>query len=173
MRQAKPGKGGADAVVEDGIGRPVGTLRVISPARPRLVASRKRVLRGHGRPWLRSVDSECAGRVIEPRKDFVAEADAVDIAEGNTGALSRMASDLAPRHAGVVEQGTYTGVRQEPGMSSCLLETRYRRAKETKRGGMGVWKSEPFIVPVKPRNQLEGTRWREGAAESWNRWRER
>ena len=150
VRQVNLGEGGSDAVVEDGIVESFGTLRVTSPVRPRVVASRERVLRGHGRPWLRSVDSECMGRVIEPRKDFVAEADAVDIAEGNTGALSRMASDLAPRHAGVVEQGTYTGVRQEPGMSSCLLETRYRRAKETKRGGMGDWKSEPFIVPVKP-----------------------
>ena len=37
----------------------------------------------HGRPWLRSVDSERAGRVIEPRKFLVAGADAFVGAEGN------------------------------------------------------------------------------------------
>src|SRR6266404_7616690 len=30
--------------------------------------------------------------------------------------------------------------------------SRYRQAKATKRGGTGVWKSEPFIVPWKPGN---------------------
>src|SRR5262249_53625360 len=42
-----------------------------NPVRPRWATSRKRVLRGrkaaHGQPWPRSVDSERAGRVIEPR----------------------------------------------------------------------------------------------------------
>jgi hypothetical protein len=36
-----------------------------------------------GRPTLRSVDSEWAGRVIEPRNYMIAGADAVVLAEGN------------------------------------------------------------------------------------------
>jgi hypothetical protein len=38
-----------------------------------------------GQPTLRSVDSEGAGRVIQPRKDRTEEADVVKTAEGNTG----------------------------------------------------------------------------------------
>ena len=112
-------KEGTDAVVEDGIGRPVGTLRVISPARPRLVASRKRVLRGHGRPWLRSVDSECAGRVIEPRK-------------GNLGGGRRFSLSGRQYQSAVTTWRRSTpgsksrartrGDCQEPGRSSRLLE---------------------------------------------------
>ena len=45
--------------------------RVTNPARQSLASSRKRVLRGEGRPSLRSVDSECQGRAIEPRKLLV------------------------------------------------------------------------------------------------------
>ena len=33
---------------------------------------------------LRSLDSECAGRVIEPRNSVLVGADAVNLAEGNT-----------------------------------------------------------------------------------------
>ena len=40
---------------------------------------------GGGDPPLRSVDSEGAGRGIEPRKVFVMRADAVRSVEGNTG----------------------------------------------------------------------------------------
>jgi hypothetical protein len=36
-----------------------------------------------GRPELRSVDSERVGRVMEPRKEFLVDADAVETAEGN------------------------------------------------------------------------------------------
>ena len=35
---------------------------------------------------LRSVDSECAGRVMEPRNEIVAGADAIGKAEGNAEA---------------------------------------------------------------------------------------
>jgi hypothetical protein len=45
----------------------VGTLRVINPVRKSRASSRKRVLRGDGRPSLRSVDSEIKRRAIEPR----------------------------------------------------------------------------------------------------------
>lgn len=48
-------------------------------------ASRKRVLRGGpGDRSLRSVDSERVGRVIEPRKGLVVDADGVGIPEGST-----------------------------------------------------------------------------------------
>src|SRR3954465_1991435 len=46
----------------------VGTLRVSNPAWQSRASSQKRVLRGEGRPSLRSVDSQAKGRVIEPRK---------------------------------------------------------------------------------------------------------
>lgn len=41
---------------------------------------------------------------------------------------------------------------------------RYRGAKETKRGGTGVWKSERLVVPENVGNLTAGTRGREGAA---------
>lgn len=48
-----------------------------------------------------------------------------------------------------------------------------RRVKATKRGGTDDRKSELFIVPMKPGNQLNGTRWRDGGAGTRNCWRER
>ena len=49
----------------------IGTLRVTNPVRQSWTSSRKRVLRGDGRPSLRSVDSEIKRCVIEPRNLFV------------------------------------------------------------------------------------------------------
>jgi hypothetical protein len=49
----------------------IGTLRVSNPARQSRASSRKRVLRGDGRPSLRSVDSEIKRCVIEPRNIIV------------------------------------------------------------------------------------------------------
>ena len=49
----------------------IGTLRVTNPARQSWTSSRKRVLRGGGRPPLRSVDSEIKRCVIEPRNFVV------------------------------------------------------------------------------------------------------
>lgn len=48
-----------------------------------------------------------------------------------------------------------------------------RRVKATKRGGMDDRKSELVVVPTKPGNQLNGTRWREGRAGTRNCWRAR
>jgi len=45
----------------------IGTLRVSNPARQSWTSSRKRVLRGGGKPSSRSVDSEVRRCVIEPR----------------------------------------------------------------------------------------------------------
>ena len=44
----------------------IGTLRVTNPVRQSRASSRKRVLRGDGRPSLRSVDSEIKRCAIEP-----------------------------------------------------------------------------------------------------------
>jgi len=48
-----------------------------------------------------------------------------------------------------------------------------RRVKATKRAGTDMRKSERPIVPVKPGNQPNGTRWREGGAGTRNCWRAR
>ena len=49
----------------------IGTLRVTNPVRQSRASSRKRVLRGDGRPSLRSVDSEIKRCAIEPRNFLV------------------------------------------------------------------------------------------------------
>ena len=48
-----------------------------------------------------------------------------------------------------------------------------QRVKATKRGGTDDWKSELVVVPMKPGNQLNGTRRREGRAGTRNCWRAR
>jgi hypothetical protein len=53
------------------------------------------------------------------------------------------------------------------------VQARYRRVKETKRGGMGAQESEHLVVPKKPGNAPERTRGREGDAGTWTRWRDR
>ena len=69
-------------------------------------------------PRLRSVDSQCIGRVIESRNSYpIAGADAIYGAEGNTGASQ--GPDVAGP-AGIEEQGMCTRVLQEPG-SPCRL----------------------------------------------------
>jgi hypothetical protein len=60
----------------------VGTLRVTNPAWQSRASSQKRVLRGGGRPSLRSVDSQIRGRVIEPRKFQTWGAFVVDMSGG-------------------------------------------------------------------------------------------
>jgi len=67
---------------------------------------------------MRGVDSECIGRVNEPRKGLNWGADVVAAAEGSTGALNRPGVTQSP---GVEEQSMYTwGFTQEPGRS-CRL----------------------------------------------------
>ena len=82
----------------------VGTLRVANPARQSLAGSRKRVLRGEGRPSLRSVDSQCQGRVIEPRKLLVGAL--VLVRRGGRADTSQWPGVSGP--AGVGEQGQGT-----------------------------------------------------------------
>jgi hypothetical protein len=70
VRQAKPVEGGPDDVKDKSEKPSCGAWRrCIKPVRQRLTTSRKRVLRRRGRPRRRSVDSEHASRVIEPRKN--------------------------------------------------------------------------------------------------------
>ena len=146
-----------------------------------------------GRPWLRSVDSEQMSCVIEPRKQSVARADVVRFTEGN---IDDAAMDMAPPTSTGSESGARLHrTPQEPGRSRCLLgdkpsmgaaqrspageahpptpqskwmHLRYRRAKETKRGGTGVEKSEGAVVPMKAGNRTAGTRRREGLTVARN-----
>lgn len=169
-----------------------------NPARQRLTSSRKRVLRGRGRPRQRSVDSERAGRVIEPRKQSTTGADAVQRAEGSTGAPSRSGAE--------VPSGSESGARAHwgsPGtweISSSLSFTtgwgtrtpppargwRARRPRERTastgrvpaREGNGARRDGRRGVGT-PRSTAEAgeaaraTPWREGGVGTRNCWRER
>jgi hypothetical protein len=62
---------------------------------------------------LRSVDSECVSRVIEPRKCTTEKADVVQVSGGSIGDAE---GPGVSGFSGVVEQGTHTwGSAQEPG----------------------------------------------------------
>ena len=65
-----------------------GTLRVANPVWQSRASSQKRVLRGEGRPSLRSVDSQIKGRVIEPRKTQTSGAFVVVRSGGRVGRVS-------------------------------------------------------------------------------------
>ena len=152
-----------------------------------------------GRPWLRSVDSERAGRATEPRNQAIVVADGFETPEGNTGTAVRA---RRARPTGVGERGTYARVLQEPGRSRCLPVTtakgvavnflqacgrratrpweRNKRAQrgtvaraKAKRGGTDVGKSERRVLPRKRGNQAKGPRGGKHGASSWNRRRER
>jgi hypothetical protein len=140
------------------------------------------------------------GRVIEPRKCEVVEADAVQVAEGNRDGPGSTGSRPS---AGVEEQGTRMKASQEPGKSGRLPEAcrkgkageenspgpespraaapgnehgalqGYRRARAARAPGMEVQMAESLVVPRKPGNLPQGTRWRNGAIRVQNRWRER
>jgi hypothetical protein len=79
---------------------------------------------------VRSVDSECIGRVKEPRKGLNWGADVVAAAEGSTGTLYWPGGTQSP---GVEEQGMYTlGFTQEPGRSCRLRGDNSGGHRETK-----------------------------------------
>jgi hypothetical protein len=155
-----------------------------------------------GRPMLRSVDSECAGRVIEPRKaSFRGSRRRSTHGRPHRYAEIGLACSIPP--GSEKSRACTQGVLQEP-ERSCRLriytgpergnrhskplayrpalrpdgryETAtqgwYRQAKETKCGGMGGRKSEHPTVPWKQGNSSQRTLWREGDAESSNPWRE-
>ncbi len=85
---------------------------------------------GEEQSTLRSVDSECVGRVIEPRKGLNRGADAVTAAEGST-VMPRWPG--VTKSPGVEEQGMYTWrFAQEPGRPCRLHGERSGGHRETK-----------------------------------------
>ena len=155
-----------------------------NPARQSLASSRKRVLRGGGRPPLRSVDSESQCRAIEPRNLLLAGATVVDTSGGRAERRNGLAY-FGP--TGVQEQGAGTrgslGNLRDPavsvvtaGLESRLTNSRlihssvpswwgrtgderwYRQAKETKCGEMSGRESERSIVTLRRGNLTEGPR---------------
>ena len=149
-----------------------------------------------GRPILRSVDSERAGRVIEPRKlnsrgsrrrpkDGRQHRGAVNWpgAFGPAGVRERGMRTLGfPRNLGgpvVSVPVRRPGVRLETSRplhaapagrgSEQGVQGRYRQAKETKRGGTDGRESECLVLLLKRGNPSQGTPRREGGTGTWNR----
>ena len=157
-----------------------GTLRVTNPARQSLASSRKRVLRGGRRLPLRSVDSQCLGRAIEPRKHIAGVLALVS--RGDHVGTPQWPG--VPDPAGVVEQGQGTpGVPRNVGapsvstdmpgsgtgtptprsprpcvrpMGANTTQGWYRQAKATKCGERDGRESERLIVLLIPGNHSEG-----------------
>ena len=175
----------------------VGTLRVANPARQSLAGSRKRVLRGEGRPSLRSVDSQCQGRVIEPRKLLVGAL--VLVRRGGHADPSQSPDVVGP--AGVGEQGQGTsgvsGNLGDPSVSTAYSGsvTGTTTPRSPRPGVAGRWEQRIDATVVSPSEGNEarregragvgashstveagepsrGTQRREGDAVSSDRWRE-
>ncbi len=175
----------------------VGTLRVANPARQSLAGSRKRVLRGDERSSLRSVDSQCQGRVIEPRKLIVGVLALVS--RGDHADTSQWPDVFGP--AGVGEQGQGTsGVSGNLGDPSVSTDksgsgTGSSTPRCPRPGVAGRWEQNLDATVVSPSEGNEarreertgvgashsideagepfrGTPWREGDAMSSHRWRE-
>jgi hypothetical protein len=66
-----------------------------------------------GKPWLRSVDSEHAGSVIDPERNGSGGADAVEIAESTT---------VSPAALGDILRGTGRRRRRNSGKHHCLAD---------------------------------------------------
>jgi hypothetical protein len=120
---------------------------------------------------------------LSPEIDIIVGADVVHLTEGRVAAPQWPG---ARDPAGVEEQGTLTGVLQEPGRPHRLLgksrrehrvtnsrpaagapggrgselrvQPGYRQAKATKRGGTGDGESERLILPLTRGNRPEGPR---------------
>lgn len=153
-------------------------------ARPvKLASSRNRVLRGEGRPTLRSVDRGFIGRVIEPRKNLSAKADAVQWSEGSTrgpkwpglrvspGSKSRACGHGGPPGTWEIQVspptqrgwGSHDPNNPGPGWSADAHGRNeqwalgwYRQTKATKCGGRGIGKSEQLVLALKAGNRSAG-----------------
>jgi len=153
-----------------------------------------------GRPGLRSVDSECAGRVIEPRKTCsVAIADAVLVAEGS---IPEPKHGQALGFAGVKERGTYARgwPRNLGGPDDSTTGDRWASGEQPRPEGDGrpppsVSERRVAVVPHWRRKRSRAGRssgsrsaslylrsrgtqpartlWREGGTGTWNGRRER
>jgi len=107
----------------------VGTLRVINPVRKSRASSRKRVLRGDGRPSLRSVDSEIKRRAIEPRNILVVS--------------PHLHVERGPR------QAAYTWTHQV-----CLVTPGSENRANDHKGSPGTWETPPFPSQCRPETRL-------------------
>ena len=88
-----------------------GALRVTNPVRQSRASSRKRVLRGGGRPSPRSVDSEIKRCVIEPR-NFLVVSPRLGQSRGPRQALATLGPISVPGHTGV--GGTWRMITRVP-----------------------------------------------------------
>jgi hypothetical protein len=177
LASGKLERGGRDSKLGNLSSEPCGGT---NPARQSLASSRKRVLRGERRLSPRSVDSQCPGRAIEPRKIIVGVLALVS--RGDRVGTPRWPGVTDP--AGVEEQGQGTrGVPRNlgdpsvstdisgsgtgiptpraPGRASRPVGANrtqgwYRQVKATKRGEMGGRESERPIVPLSQGNRPEG-----------------
>ena len=119
-----------------------------------------------GNRWVRSVDSEGAGRVDSaPKSLIVAEAEAVSLAEGSIWATVNARSSGA---AGVYSPGhAFTGILQELGRPSCLLLHNGARSalqQGTRPGPAGMyrpWEQRSIQREVSAQSREIGD-WREG-----------
>jgi hypothetical protein len=110
------------------------TLRVTNPVRQSRASSRKRVLRGAGRPSPRSVNSEIKRCVIEPR-NFLVVSPRLGRPRGPRQALATLGPTSVPGHTGV--EGTlandhtgFTGTWEIlPSPSQCRSETRLTNSR--------------------------------------------
>ncbi len=177
-----------------------GIPRVPNPARRRLATSRKRVLRGSGvtptakrrqrasRPCDRA-PRECplrrptylSSRKATPRCRVAWHRGSAGVEEQGMRATGPPgtweALSFPPKRPG---RGPGT---QSPGpRAACSPPSTgansgaprwYHQAKATKCGGMNDRESDPLIVPMKPGNSPERTRWREGEVGERSRWRAR
>ena len=98
-----------------------------------------------GRPGLRSVDSERMGRVSQPRKESVVDADGVGKPEGSTGATAKA---RFRRSTGVKEQGTFAeGLPRNLGGPVVFT---LKPVTGTSRPTPGRWASRPIAHRSKP-----------------------
>jgi hypothetical protein len=163
-----------------------------------LASSQNRVLRGEGRPTLRSVDRECMGRVTEPRKiqcgcrlfSLVGRqypTDATACPEGSAGVNERgTCTGGPPRNLGGPAVSTWSSGwgshnPKNPGPHGGRRPKRERitgrrvvprnegnEVKREERQGVGAARSSE-----ESGEPFQGTRRSKGAAGSWNRRRER
>ena len=177
----------------------IGTLRVTNPVRQSRASSRKRVLRGGGRPSLRSVDSEIKRCVIEPR-NFLVVSPRLGQSRGPCRGISDIGPTSVPGHTGVGgtwrmikrvprelgrpcsslklrPENRYSKLRDDPRLCVCgrrgrkRTHPRYRQAKETKCGEKDGRESERPIVPLSQGNHPRDPG--EGRGRRlMNRWRE-
>ena len=172
----------------------IGTLRVTNPVRQSRASSRKRVLRGDGRPSLRSVDSEIKRCVIEPRNNPRGEPSPWSIAGAAPGISDTWTHQRAWSHRGRRNMANDQGVPRELGRPCRFLErpdgepayqlqddpsaprprptgtnegrNRYRQAKETKCGERRQGVAVPHSS-VEAGERPFRTPWSEGGAALW------